>query len=311
MKPTLIRILITSFIFLSPFHYAAAGVGTRGGGNLAASNVKSLTEWLRSGQFNDVVMNYAKKIAASKATEPEATRVWNWMMDNGLLEDIKNSKYVPSGACLIGEDAKYNMAASAIIGEKGGDICVNVTQVVDQRTTAASLITLALHEHTHHLGFSELQAYFITSMVGAQLNSMDIAGSDPIANKINPSKQDHFLAASIKKGSKIKLVQNLDTVQGPMFQNGHVFSGFGDINGGVFCWLQNGMRPGATYKILNANAGFSDVRTPNITSTGVSFWLDPGTAILTCERRPDQGAQLTVQEIHQALDGVFELNLKF
>jgi hypothetical protein len=311
MKPTLIRILFTGIIFLGSFHYASAGVGTRGGGNLAASNAKSLTEWLKSGQFNVVVMSYAKKIDSSKATDPEATKVWDWMMANGLMDDISNSKYIPSGACLIGEDAKYNMAASAVIGEKDGDICINVNQVVDQRTTAASLITLALHEHTHHLGYGELQAYLITSMVGAQLNSMDIAGSDPIANKVNPTKQDHLLASSIKKGSKIKLVQNLDTVQGPMFQNGHVFSGFGDINAGVFCWLQNGMRPGATYKVLNANAGFSDVRTPNVTSTDVSFWLDPGTAILTCERRPDQGAQLTVQEIHQALDSVFELNLKF
>ncbi len=72
------------------------------------------------------------------------------MVAEGLITDVEKSRYVQRSACF--DSNGVETAASARIGQRGGEICFNIPMLVRLGGTERDLISLTLHEHSHQLG---------------------------------------------------------------------------------------------------------------------------------------------------------------
>jgi hypothetical protein len=288
--------------------------GTSGGGDLFSIDAHSLIEFMTSRQFNQVVKKYAQEISVSVEQDQDLQRLWTFMMQNGLLDDIDQSKYVPQDHCGFGSDPNA-IASTEIPGDEeakpsGGDICFDIPQIIANRASWAALIATALHEHIHHFGFGEYEAYKITGMVGSQLLGMSISNSAPAANQLAPD--DHELLGTLKIGTKMKMLQDVTWIEKPVIQNGAVISGLAGVTPGVYCRVEGSIRPGETVKVMIPTEGFLTTERSGTSTASMIFLTGQydDYADLICERLPDEGPQITVRDFINTVDGVFQVNVK-
>jgi hypothetical protein len=67
--------------------------GTRGGGNLAFVDMKSLEDLMISGKLNQLVRDAAAKVDPAKSYFSNSASDWQMMLSGGMLDDITQTPY--------------------------------------------------------------------------------------------------------------------------------------------------------------------------------------------------------------------------
>ena len=277
----------------------------------------SYSQLISSGKLNQLVLQYAKQIDPEREPNKDLAKLWSFMVDNGLYNDILKTKYIASGeVCALGSDPR-TAASTEIAGPKTAtqdfpnhsDVCWDVDKIVGERTEFSMILTLALHEEAHHFGFDEPGAYAITQMVGSQLITMSLPAIASLVGQTSREQKDSLPMTSLKRGTKLKILQEIPGGYSSMY-NGTVHTQIPIDFVGVYCWTNGYFIPGGTYKLVSQpTAGFTGNDAPGILSE-VSFFLDgPGSsdAVIDCEEHPEGNRVLTVEDFIQAVDGIIEI----
>jgi len=284
--------------------------------SLVIEHGPTYSKFISSGKLNQLVVQYAQKIDPSLESNPSVAKLWSFMVENGLLTDLQKTKYIASGQeCALGSDPA-TAASTTIAGPKSptqdfpnhADVCWDVNKIINERTELPIIIALALHEEAHHFGFDETGAYAITQMVGSQLLGMQVPSFAQAAGQNSREVKDSFPMKNLKKGTKLKILQDIPGGYSAMY-NGTVHTQIPVDMVGVYCWTNGYFQTGATYKVLDPIWGDSGNDAPGILSD-VTLMLDgPGysSAIIVCEEHPEGNATLSVEDFIRAVDGIIEI----
>jgi hypothetical protein len=286
-------------------------------GTLVREHADSYSKFISGGKLNQLVVQYAQKIDPAREPNPALAKLWSFMVDNGLIDDIQKTKYIASGLqCSLGSDPG-TAASTVIAGPKSptqsfpnhADVCWDLNKIINERTELPMILALALHEEAHHFGFDEPGAYAITQMVGSQLLSMQIPTIASVTGQSPREVKDSLPMTSLKRGTKLRILQQIPSGFSSMY-NGTVHETLPVDMVGVYCWTNGSFQIGGTYKLTTQpSAGFSGNDAPGVLSE-VSMFLDgPGfnSAVIDCEENPEGNRVLTVEDFIQAVDGIIEI----
>lgn len=178
----MLKTIILCFLFLLLNDVFASGGTSSVGGGGDASAIRSLImkhrkEYLIKGLINTFserpknVRTYVKHIIGMYAEnllevkEPNAKKIFQDMIENGLREDIKKIEFVISRKCL--DQSNIERSASTKMNDRGGVICINPYRIVDEfgpYIQSSDIIGLVMHEIAHHYGYEDEDHFFAASM---------------------------------------------------------------------------------------------------------------------------------------------------
>jgi hypothetical protein len=299
--------LVLLFLGLSwvGVHYAHAEDESS---KLVSEHAKAYRQLIQSGQLNAMVTKAVGQINIDQEPNNDLRTLWSFMASKGLLDDIRQTKYIVSETgCPKGSDP--DTAASTDIAEaksadhpfpNHADVCWDVNKLITERSTMGAVLALAIHEEAHHFGFTETGAYAITQMVGAQLMQLYPQSSDPDAT------QSKKLLSDVKRGTKFKIIGSLENGFKAMY-NGVTHDQLPRDFVGVYCWTDGTLEQGKTFKVVTTVSNFQGNEAPGVLAD-VSMWLDPY-GMLSCQREPEGREQpITIEEFLNAVDGVVKMN---
>jgi len=159
IKNRVLSLTVSIFIILTLsiaviFSAQAGGNSTSGGGpeKVMEGALKLLIE---NDGLKQAMLNYLKTIQINKIEDAAVReKIKSMMLDENLLNDIKNSKYNISSNCK--DDYDSAVSASTQVGKLNSDICFDTEKLsklyvgLDDENVMIKLASLAFHEHTHH-----------------------------------------------------------------------------------------------------------------------------------------------------------------
>jgi len=147
-------LIIFSLSLAGIFSAQAGGNSTSGGGpeKIMEGALKLLIE---NDGLKQAMLNYLKTIKIDQIEDVKVrVKMKSMMLDEKLLNDIKNSKYGISSNCK--DEYDNAVSASTQVGKINSDICFDTEKLsklyvgLDDENVMIKLASLAFHEHTHH-----------------------------------------------------------------------------------------------------------------------------------------------------------------
>lgn len=150
------------------------------GGDIPATKKKIQSYILLN--LQDDLKTYLKIFKIDSITDLKVQNLFRTMINTGLYNDVEKSPYVPREHCTDHANIEHDAVA---IGDKGSEICFNLTTLSQKNPTAEDLIGLAIHEHSRHFGNNEdgedayIGSYFTPGLRVVQNINQEITNSTP------------------------------------------------------------------------------------------------------------------------------------
>jgi len=142
--------------------------GTRGGGNLAFVDMKSLENLISSGTLNQLVRESAAKIDPTKSYFSGPASDWQSMLNGGMLNDIMQTPYTfsESGNCSGSIDQGTGASTDASLK---APVCWDLQHIISIHDTMDTLVILGIRAEARHFGFNFDATRLISDMAATQL----------------------------------------------------------------------------------------------------------------------------------------------
>lgn len=148
--------LASSLVAINLVCASEEGSSGRGGGDPTIMRARLIREFIER-DLKTEVRSAWKKLRFRSIPDPKTANAIEDMDTKGFLNDL-NSPYIVANECYAMDEqgAKVKKPASAEMNKRNGPICFDVGILASQNVSKEELIALAIHEHSHHFGYLDL-----------------------------------------------------------------------------------------------------------------------------------------------------------